>query len=39
MSAEAVMELANVSRTYGQGEATVFALRNVSLRVLSGEVV
>ena len=39
MSAEAVMELANVSRTYGQGEATVFALRNVSLRVLSGEFV
>jgi len=33
------MELANVSRTYGQGEATVFALRNVSLRVLSGEFV
>ena len=39
MSAEVVMELANVSRTYGQGEATVFALRNVSLRVLSGEFV
>ena len=39
MSAEAVMELANVSRIYGQGEATVFALRNVSLRVLSGEFV
>ncbi len=39
MSAEAVMELANVSRTYGQGEAKVFALRNVSLRVLSGEFV
>ena len=39
MSAEAVMELANVSRTDGQGEATVFALRNVSLRVLSGEFV
>ncbi|MSO31318.1 MAG: ABC transporter ATP-binding protein [Ilumatobacteraceae bacterium] len=39
MSAEAVMELANVSRTYGQGEATVFALRSVSLRVLSGEFV
>ncbi len=39
MSAEAVMELANVSRTYGQGEAKVYALRNVSLRVLSGEFV
>ncbi len=39
MTAEAVMELANVSRVYGQGEATVFALRNVSLRIQSGEFV
>ncbi|MSO59003.1 MAG: ABC transporter ATP-binding protein [Ilumatobacteraceae bacterium] len=39
MTAEVVMELANVSRLYGQGEVTVYAMRNVSLRILSGEFV
>lgn len=37
MHAETLMELANVSRVYGEGDATVFALRDVSLRVDAGD--
>lgn len=37
MHVETLMELANVSRVYGEGDATVFALRDVSLRVDAGD--
>ncbi len=37
MTTETLMELANVSRVYGEGDATVFALRDVSLRILAGD--
>lgn len=37
MSTEVLMELANVSRVYGEGDAAVFALRDVSLRIMAGD--
>lgn len=37
MSTETLMELVNVSRVYGEGDATVYALRDVSLRVDAGD--
>ena len=39
MAAESLIEIRNVTKTYGQGETAVHALRGVSLRVDAGEYV
>ncbi|MET9312748.1 ABC transporter ATP-binding protein [Kribbella sp. NPDC003505] len=39
MAAESLIEIRNVTKTYGQGETAVHALRGVSLRVEAGEYV
>ncbi|MGW6194992.1 ABC transporter ATP-binding protein [Kribbella sp. NPDC055110] len=39
MAAESLIELRDVTKTYGQGETAVHALRGVSLRVEAGEYV